>query len=377
MDFMADQYVPGLDPEEDARRMMLQAAPRASALPRATGRAKKQSVAGTLTTSRQPGDGVPTDAAGRADYFTNKGLEAYAAEPDVSGLQNYARQRSQEGSDAMLMALAAGQAGKTFAPVQEVYLKRAMAAQDPLKVGNAGYITPTGDYVKDPTYAQDRQAEKFLTMGQLYSSQAQRSQDAQDRLQTMLAIQGMKSAGGDDVGDARRYRGEDGMRTQFERLTSDLRTELGATRKITELLAAVPPGQTLDPVSQQSVVILLNKFLDPGSVVREGEFDRVVKMQGLEAQARNLSARILKGDILDASTLQQINTLAQFYQRAASAKMSGLAQQYGSIARRRGYDVNSVISDPALLAPMPAAPAAGAPQTYNGLPVINLPSPRR
>lgn len=377
MDFMADQYVPGLDPEEDARRMMLQAAPRASALPRATSRAKKQSVAGTLTTSRQPGDGVPTDAAGRADYFTNKGLEAYAAEPDVSGLQNYARQRSQEGSDAMLMALAAGQAGKTFAPVQEVYLKRAMAAQDPLKVGNAGYITPTGDYVKDPTYAQDRQAEKFLTMGQLYSSQAQRSQDAQDRLQTMLAIQGMKSAGGDDVGDARRYRGEDGMRTQFERLTSDLRTELGATRKITELLAAVPPGQTLDPVSQQSVVILLNKFLDPGSVVREGEFDRVVKMQGLEAQARNLSARILKGDILDASTLQQINTLAQFYQRAASAKMSGLAQQYGSIARRRGYDVNSVISDPALLAPMPAAPAAGAPQTYNGLPVINLPSPRR
>lgn len=375
MDFMADQYVPGLDPEEDMRRTMLANAQRPTALPRATGKPKKQSVGGTLTMNQQPGDGVPMDAAGRADYFTNKGLEAYAAEPDVSGLQDYARRRAQEGSDATLTALAAGYAGKNFAPVQEMYLKRALAAQDPLKVGNSGYITPTGEYVKDPTYSQDRQAEKFLTLGQLYSGQASRERSDQERLQTMLAIQGMKGAAGDDAGDARRFRGEDSMRTQFERLTADLRTELGATRKITDLLSAVPPGQTLDPVSQQSVVILLNKFLDPGSVVREGEFDRVVKMQGLEAQARNLSNRILKGDILDASTLQQIQNLAQFYQRAATAKMGGLAQQYGSIARRRGYDENSVISDPSLLAPMPQQQAPGQ-QTYNGMPVVNLPSPR-
>ena len=370
MDFMADQYVPGLDPEEDARRMMLQAAPRVSALPRSTGRAKKQSVGGTLTTSRQPGDGVPTDAAGRADYFTNKGLEAYATEPDVSGLQNYARQRSQEGSDAMLMALAAGQAGKTFAPVQEVYLKRAMAAQDPLKVGNAGYITPTGDYVKDPTYAQDRQAEKFLTMGQLYSSQAQRSQDAQDRLQTMFAIQGMKGGASNGANDARQWRAEDKLRNDFDLLTKDERGTLGETNKI---LSVLRTGQTTG-IDQQAVAILLQKFLDPTSVVREAEYARAGEAQGLAGRVQSIIQNAKNGQFLTPETQNDIKRLAELYADAATQKMRKVAANYATIARRRGLDEASVIADPTLLAPMP--PPAATP-TYNGMPVVNLPSPGR
>ena len=60
-DFMGAQasYVPGLDPEEDLRRQLLAQSTPVTALPRATGRVKKQSVGGTLSTNRVPGDGVP------------------------------------------------------------------------------------------------------------------------------------------------------------------------------------------------------------------------------------------------------------------------------------------------------------------------------
>lgn len=143
------------------------------------------SVGGAITNDVQPGQNrmmLPQTLRGKADYFTQMGLNAYDAEPDVAGLQQYARQRSEEGNRDMLRALAAQYAGERFAPVQAQFLKRSMAAQEPLKVGNAGYITPSGEYVKDPTYAQDRRAEKFLGLGQLYSGQASREeQSAADR----------------------------------------------------------------------------------------------------------------------------------------------------------------------------------------------------
>ena len=137
-------------------------------------------------------------------------------------------------------------------------------------------------------------------------------------------------------------------------MTKDLREEMNATSKITQIVSATPPGQKPDAITQQSLVILLNKFLDPGSVVREGEFDRVVKAQGLEGQARNLSDRILRGMPLDMNTINQINGLA---------KVQKYANDYISIADRRKLNPENVISDPRFRGGSAAsgAPAAGVP----------------
>lgn len=297
-----------------------------------------------------------------ADFYTQSGLDAYEEEPDVAGLQDFAKRRSVEGGSALVNALAAGYAGERFAPVQSMYLKKAAAAQDPLKVGS-GYVTPEGEYVKDPSASRDRRAETFLRLGQQYASLADR-QDARDQnalLRRDLASMSAGAQGG--ANDARTWRAEDKLRNDFEKITGDLRTELGATRKITEIIGAIAPGSRPDAITQQSLVILLNKFLDPGSVVREGEFDRVIKAQGLEGRAKNLKAYLQRGEPLNDEAIQQIGGLAQLYQQAAEAKMRSTASQYATIAKQRGLDAGSVILDNALLQAAPAAAPAdpGAP----------------
>lgn len=280
-----------------------------------------------------------------ADFYTQSGLDAYEEEPDVAGLQDFAKRRSVEGGSALVNALAAGYAGERFAPVQSMYLKKAAAAQDPLKVGS-GYVTPEGEYVKDPSASRDRRAETFLRLGQQYASLADR-QDARDQnalLRRDLASMSAGAQGG--ANDARTWRAEDKLRNDFDKATGDLQTELGATRKITEIISATPPGTRPDAITQQSLVILLNKFLDPGSVVREGEFDRVIKAQGLEGRANNLKAYLLRGEPLNDVAIQQINDLAQLYQRAAETKLRSTAMQYSELARQRGLDPSAVIINP-------------------------------
>lgn len=73
---------------------------------------------------------------------------------DTSALQAFAQRQGQAGQAAMLNALAAQYAGEQFAPVQGQFLKRALAAQEPMKIGQ-GMLTPDGQYVKDPFAARD------------------------------------------------------------------------------------------------------------------------------------------------------------------------------------------------------------------------------
>lgn len=358
MDFLSDQYAFGNNVVADEiERRRRAAAAQASVLPRAraANNVSRVSAGGTVTNTVQPGE----------DNI-RKALELMGQEDDYSEAQNYVRQRAVDGDSSMVAALAASVAGRRFEPMQAAFLKRAMAAQEPLRVGNAT-ISPDGTVMKDPGSARDREIQRRLQLGQFEMTLDDRKQARDDNAMLRMSLAQMR--GNDGADDARVWRAEDKLRNDFEKITGDLRTELGATRKITEIIAATPPGSRPDAMTQQSLVVLLNKFLDPGSVVREGEFDRVVKAQGLEGQARNLSNRVLRGEPLNDEAIRQINNLAQLYQRAAETKMRSYATEYADVARRRGLDVGSVILDNGLLGtPAPVAPA--------GQQIIDLPSPR-
>lgn len=153
------------------------------------GRVLRQAVAktrgGMLTSNVQPGAGtaLPQTIAGyrqREAELYKQGSELYNAEPDMSQLQAYARTRGQEGEGAMLNALAAQFAGESFQPVQAQYLKRAAAAQDPLKVGG-GMLTPDGKFIKDPFAAQDKKAEFLLRQAQAYGQMANSAETRADQ----------------------------------------------------------------------------------------------------------------------------------------------------------------------------------------------------
>lgn len=324
-----------------------------------------QSPAGTLTNSVQPGRALPSALRARLGKVQKQLDDLEGEEVDTSALQAFAKQQGQAGEMATLNALAAQYAGEGFQPVQAQFLKRAAAAAEPMKVGG-GMLTPQGQYIKDPFAARDSRRtaleRQALGLEKMAGDEERAVQARQDRLaqqevtndfrrqgqslqERMLELR-RDMANNKQPDDSKTWRAEDNLRKDFDALTKDLREQVTQTSNITQIIAATPPGQKPDAITQQSLVILLNKFLDPGSVVREGEFDRVVKAQGLLGQAANLKDRILLGQPLDANTINQINGLSQLYSKAATQKIQAIANNYADIASKRNLDVSSVISDP-------------------------------
>jgi hypothetical protein len=333
---------------------------------------------GVLSNTVRPGSALPSAMRARLGKVQQELDTLDSTDVDTTALQDFARQQGEAGQSATLNALAAQYAGESFQPVQAQFLKRAAAATEPMKIG-AGMLTPQGQYIKDPFAARDsRRAtleRQALGLEKLAGDEERAAQTRDDRLaqqevtndfrrqglslQERVAEMRRDMAANRPRDDSKTWRAEDNLRGDFDKLTKDLREELQATSKITQIISATPPGQKPDAITQQSLVILLNKFLDPGSVVREGEFDRVVKAQGLLGQAANLKDRILLGQPLDANTIKQIAGLAQFYSGATTKKIQSIANDYGEIARRRNLDVTSVISDPRFRGG--GAPAGNAP----------------
>jgi hypothetical protein len=137
------------------------------ALPRAT---RKASAGGALSGRVQPGE-----------ENIRRGLELMSAEDDYTAASDFARQRSLQGEDAMLNAIAASVAGRRFEPLQGAFLKRAMAAQDPMKVGTAT-IGPDGTVLRDPSAGREREAGRLLQLGQFEMGLADRQQARADAL---------------------------------------------------------------------------------------------------------------------------------------------------------------------------------------------------
>lgn len=142
-------------------------------LPRATARV---SQGGALTNNVQPGEAN-----------IRRALELYGQEDDYSQAQQYAKQRANEGQGAMLNALAAQYAGEGFEPVQAQYLKRAMAAQEPIRVGSA-MISPDGTVLRDPAASRQREADKLLQLGQFEMGLDDRRQGRADNAALRMAL---------------------------------------------------------------------------------------------------------------------------------------------------------------------------------------------
>ncbi len=330
-------------------------------------RAKIQSPGGVLSNSVQPGQSMLPNTRDRLGKVYGELDRLDSQDVDTSGLQAFAKQQSDAGQGAMLNALAAQFAGESFEPVQSQYLKRAASASEPMKMGG-GILTPDGQFIKDPFAQRDARRtaleRQALGMEKLITDEKIESRRREDRLAAQESLDAYRNASlaNRDHGaqDSRIWRAEDTLRNDFDKMTKDLREELNATSKITQIVGATPPGTRPDAITQQSLVILLNKFLDPGSVVREGEFDRVVKAQGLEGRAANLKNYILKGEPLNDTAIAQINSLAKLYSDAASSKVQKYANDYTAIAERRRLNPENVISDPRFRGGS-AAPAGDAP----------------
>lgn len=247
---------------------------------------------------------------------------------------------------------------ETLGQIGGTYLKRALAAREP-KITERGTVNPlTGEFTYDPDYLRrldedrlGRLQERSAAARQQWERERTAAQERRDlqqeRLEQQMLMRQALGAAGVSAGDARVWRAEDQLRGDFDKLTKDLRDELHATSKLTGLLTAASTARRpLNSAEQMSTVFLLNKFLDPGSVVREGEYDRVVNMQGWIPKAQLLMQRVTQGAVLTPEMAQQIGQLAEFYNRAASDKIRKVAQDYDQIARQRNLNSGAIITDP-------------------------------
>lgn len=122
------------------------------------------------------------------DFYAMQAADALSQEVDPSQFIEESRRQREEGQSAMLNSLAAQYAGRGFEPLQGMMLRKALASQDPLQVGNAGYINSKGQFIKTPGHDQARRAQLSQTMSQLFGQrQAEETaatyhrEDRQDR----------------------------------------------------------------------------------------------------------------------------------------------------------------------------------------------------
>lgn len=142
---------------------------------------------------------------------------------------------------------------------------------------------------------------------------------------------------------------EDRYRREFDNAVKSDLDELAQIGKVQTILGSVPPGGKPNAIQQDVLVTLLMKFIEPGSVVREGEYDRLVSRQGLVARAQTLLNKIQTGEPLTGETLKQIEGLANLFNEAATNRVRTKAGRISTLATNRGLDIANIVLEPSYL----------------------------
>jgi hypothetical protein len=288
-------------------------------------------------------------------------------EPDYTQLAQAARQRGTDSFDTARAAILAGMGPRDMRGMQAPLMQQAMALQAPMKV-EGGQIDSSGNVMIDPGFRRQKQAEMLqqniakleaLKQSAITAEERQRADAMQREMMLELRRMGLGIAaenaatrrmiaesktGEGQLSVKDRSQIEDRMSDDYNALTKNHREEIAATDKVRTLVTSGQLAQRrLNPIEQQSIAILLNKFLDPGSVVREGEFDRVARAQGLVDRAAMIIPKLASGAFLSPQLVKNIGELAEFYNQAANAKISGYAADYSDRATRRGLDPRNVV----------------------------------
>lgn len=121
---------------------------------------------------------------------------------------------------------------------------------------------------------------------------------------------------------------------RINQLADDARRELGPVLETHRLASAALEAPEQDPAAQQTMIMALNKLLDPGSVVRESEFARVAEMGGLTAEAQAYWNRLTKEGQLPPEVEQSIRQEIERLHRANVQELQSVQEHW----RRRAVD---------------------------------------
>lgn len=320
------------------------------------------SPGGTLSNSVQPGQALPMSMRQRLGKVYDELDKIEGQEVDTSALQAFARQQGQAGEQAMLNALAAQYAGESFQPVQAQFLKRAAAAQEPMKLG-AGMLTPDGQFIKDPFAARDARRASLdrqaTTLGAMIDRQEKDARDREDRLarerelsqyrNSMLDIQRINAG---NTNDNRNFTQATTLRNEFGKKADKIGEGVRHAETVMTLLS--DPTIAQDPTKQVSLVFAFGKMLDPESVVRESEYALIANARGVFQGLLQKPDQIMTGARLTPEQLSSMQQIARQLYAGADQRRNDLTASYRDLAQRNGLRVEDV------LPMMPRVGAGGA-----------------
>lgn len=160
-----------------------------------------------------------------------------AQSDDTSAAQAYGRQQGESGQAAMLNALAAQFAGPQFESVQAQFLKRAQAAQQPMRVGK-GMVTPDGQFIGDPGAKREAQITRLSREAEFADRSESQAELQADRIAAQRAAQ---------EAELQRRRERDQDRAAYEKGILALRANQGGGQS-----APMPTGP-ITPVAPTGV----------------------------------------------------------------------------------------------------------------------------
>jgi hypothetical protein len=304
-------------------------------------------------------------------------------DPDYTEMAAASRRRGGEGVQALAASIAAGMGPRDLQPLQQHFAQQSTRLMAPQKV-EGGEIDALGNVTIDPGFKRQKQisdlrgAIEHLEKAKLTATTAEekyRIEEQQNRMMMEFRnaqLQMQKEAHADRIALAHEARAarddakngplgikdaaqiEDRMGDDFRAQTKNYVTELDSARKILTL----PTDRKWSPIEQQSAIVMLNKILDPNSVVREGEFDRVAQAQGVFQRAGLALQKLQSGATLSPALAKDIRDVAEFYNQASQQRMNTIAQDYSERAGRRGLDARNVTG---IYAPKAAPGAPGQP----------------
>lgn len=285
--------------------------------------------------------------------------------PDSAPYIADAKKREEQSNRRLMLSLTLGQmGGEAMQPFAKALQEQSLKDGQPYEIpGGWGRVTSEG-VIWNP---EKQREAKLAHLQNLYGvqektetarlGQQQRSDDRNrdfafrremeegrrsDRQEAAADRRAARAESAGGRAEQLRWRVEDQNRNHFDQITKDTRDVLNQSR----VLAQLPPDGKLSAVQQGSLIIMLNKFQDPGSVVREGEYDRVKAAQGMLQRWGNLPEYFKTGKPLPPAMVVDLRKAIDLYTQAAENTMRDTAGSYISLARQRGLDPAQIVTDP-------------------------------
>jgi hypothetical protein len=307
-----------------------------------------------------------------------KEIERYTGPQDYTAMQDYAKQRTSQGQHSLLLALAAQAAGKEFEPIGGAYLKQAMEARTPLKTAT-GIIDDMGQHIEDPQAKAEQRIK--LAQGRMAKAQQilQSNATAEEKAAAQreaLALRAEIAAGNQALRAASiavmqsnkanstsaaqdRVGGQ--VQDDFYRQSKD---DISTKQSYDNLKATASKAATGG--SDLSFIFQYMKMLDPGSVVREGEFANAENSRGIPDSIRNAYNKAMKGVRLTDTQRGEYLDVASRLAAESDRRMTERTQFMAQRLQQQGLN-------PAIYLPGYAAPATGPQRGPNSV-VLDTPA---